>query len=275
MRIILRNHHRARRLRHPSIVSDHSQDDAQGKLTDELRLGILAAETSKRVEDLFLLSAEKRTPASDALREGPGRTFLGDLVQGSGGCQPARSSCGYDHPEKGYLNNLDDVLIGVKLILTVMSRRTYPVRSLWESGGIVSRKAEPKVQPPPPPPPSPEPAAPVPVPEASAPVSTEETPPTPPAEATPSAETPPTGGDAPASPPAASSPPPRPPRPRRENRHDEKKSEEYRDYFDFAEGLRAIPPHRILALNRGEKEHVLRVRLDWDVNHIRGPPGPS
>jgi uncharacterized protein len=39
----------------------------------------------------------------------------------------------------------------------------------------------------------------------------------------------------------------------------------YRDYFDFSEAVRAIPPHRILAINRGERSKVLRVRMTFDV----------
>ncbi|MCH8829871.1 MAG: RNA-binding transcriptional accessory protein, partial [Planctomycetes bacterium] len=39
---------------------------------------------------------------------------------------------------------------------------------------------------------------------------------------------------------------------------------EYRNYFDYSEAVEAIPPHRALAINRGEKEGVLRVKLDWD-----------
>jgi protein Tex len=38
----------------------------------------------------------------------------------------------------------------------------------------------------------------------------------------------------------------------------------YRDYFDYSEPVWKIPPHRALALNRGEKEGVLRVRFDWE-----------
>src|SRR5207249_3663392 len=40
---------------------------------------------------------------------------------------------------------------------------------------------------------------------------------------------------------------------------------EYKDYFQFSEPVRQIPPHRILALNRGEKEGVLKVKLEWHV----------
>jgi uncharacterized protein len=39
----------------------------------------------------------------------------------------------------------------------------------------------------------------------------------------------------------------------------------YKDYFQFKEPVRQIPPHRILAINRGEKENVLKVRLESDA----------
>jgi uncharacterized protein len=37
---------------------------------------------------------------------------------------------------------------------------------------------------------------------------------------------------------------------------------EYRDYFDYSEPIAQIPPHRILAINRGDKEGPLKVRID-------------
>ena len=40
---------------------------------------------------------------------------------------------------------------------------------------------------------------------------------------------------------------------------------EYKDYFQFTEPVRHIPPHRILAINRGEKENALQVKLEWDA----------
>ena len=44
---------------------------------------------------------------------------------------------------------------------------------------------------------------------------------------------------------------------------------DYKDYFQFTESIRQIPPHRILAINRGEKEGSLRVRLEWDADSVR------
>ena len=45
---------------------------------------------------------------------------------------------------------------------------------------------------------------------------------------------------------------------------DEKKNRHYRDYLDFREAVHHIPPHRVLAINRGERANVLRVRIEAD-----------
>jgi len=39
----------------------------------------------------------------------------------------------------------------------------------------------------------------------------------------------------------------------------------FRDYFHFTESVKNLPPHRVLAINRGEKAKVLRVKLDCDL----------
>ena len=39
---------------------------------------------------------------------------------------------------------------------------------------------------------------------------------------------------------------------------------EFRDYFEYTEPISKIPPHRILALNRGEEQKALRVSFSWD-----------
>lgn len=49
----------------------------------------------------------------------------------------------------------------------------------------------------------------------------------------------------------------------------EGKGGEYRDYFNFREPVRMIPPHRVLAVNRGEREQILRLRLDFDKEHVK------
>ena len=42
----------------------------------------------------------------------------------------------------------------------------------------------------------------------------------------------------------------------------------YSNYYEFTEQVKYIKPHRILAINRGEKEGVLSVKLDYDVEKI-------
>jgi protein Tex len=44
-----------------------------------------------------------------------------------------------------------------------------------------------------------------------------------------------------------------------------KKNQQFHDYLDFHEPLHRVPPHRVLAINRGEKAKILRVRIDADL----------
>jgi uncharacterized protein len=50
---------------------------------------------------------------------------------------------------------------------------------------------------------------------------------------------------------------------------DEKKSKAFRDYFDFRQPIDKLPPHRVLAINRGEKAKALRVRIESDEAAIQ------
>ncbi|RKL65092.1 RNA-binding transcriptional accessory protein [Salipaludibacillus neizhouensis] len=42
----------------------------------------------------------------------------------------------------------------------------------------------------------------------------------------------------------------------------------FENYYDYSESVKKIVPHRVLALNRGEKEDVLRVSIDAPVERI-------
>jgi protein Tex len=44
----------------------------------------------------------------------------------------------------------------------------------------------------------------------------------------------------------------------------------FKDYFRFSESLTRIPPHRVLAINRGERARILKVRIEWDAEAILG-----
>jgi uncharacterized protein len=47
-----------------------------------------------------------------------------------------------------------------------------------------------------------------------------------------------------------------------------KKNQQFHDYLDFREALSRVPPHRVLAINRGERAKVLRVRVESDETAI-------
>ncbi|MCE9531133.1 MAG: RNA-binding transcriptional accessory protein, partial [Planctomycetes bacterium] len=49
----------------------------------------------------------------------------------------------------------------------------------------------------------------------------------------------------------------------------EEQGKDFRDYFAFRESARFIPPHRILAVNRGEKENILKIKLEWHPERLR------
>ena len=40
----------------------------------------------------------------------------------------------------------------------------------------------------------------------------------------------------------------------------------FKDYYNFTEPLGKVPPHRVLAINRGERAHAIRVKIDADVD---------
>lgn len=167
----------------------------QAKLTDALTQAILAAESPKRLEDLYLpFKPKKKSLATEAREKG-----LGPLAEAIFNRDPAVANLsevlqGLVDPDK-WLLNTDEVLTGVKHILAEMAAEAADVRGplrafTWDTGVLVSTRIE----------------------------------------------TVPEG-----------------------------KGREYEPYFDFREPVKDIPPHRVLAINRGEKANVLRVRIDTDA----------
>jgi uncharacterized protein len=49
---------------------------------------------------------------------------------------------------------------------------------------------------------------------------------------------------------------------------DNKRNQQFADYLDYREPLGRIPPHRVLAINRGERAKVVRVKIEADVPAI-------
>ena len=48
----------------------------------------------------------------------------------------------------------------------------------------------------------------------------------------------------------------------------EQKIESFKDYFDYKEPLSKIPPHRLLAINRGDRSKILRVKIEVDTDAL-------
>ena len=50
---------------------------------------------------------------------------------------------------------------------------------------------------------------------------------------------------------------------------DKEESSEYEMYYDYSENISDIPQHRILAINRGENENILKVKLEAPLKNIQ------
>ena len=173
--------------------------EGQGKLTCDLKTAILSADTSKRLEDLYLpYKPKKRSLAAAAREKGLEPLALAIWSNDPAIANLQESWSSFVNPEK-QLATPEEVQTGVQNILAEMVAETVDVRAvtrslMWETGKICAAKSD-KL------------------------------------------------GDG--------------------------QGLEYKDYFEFNESLRHIPPHRILALNRGEKENALKTRLDFNLDHIK------
>jgi uncharacterized protein len=48
-----------------------------------------------------------------------------------------------------------------------------------------------------------------------------------------------------------------------------KEEKHYRDYFDYGEHIQRVPPHRLLAINRGERARLLKVRIEGQADEMQ------
>ncbi len=166
----------------------------QERLTDELRDAILAADSPKRLEDLYLpFKPKKRSLATMARERGLETMAHAVWTRDPVVANLPEFAATMVNPEKE-LNTPEDVLAGVGHIIAEGIAESADIRSavrhvLWESGKITTTKSE---------------------------------------------------------------------------KLAEHQGREYKGYFQFTEAVKHIPPHRILAINRGEKENALVVKLEFD-----------
>src|SRR5262245_39846801 len=119
----------------------------QGKLTDELRHAILSADTTRRLDDLYLpFKPKKRGPAAQARDRG-----LEPLALALWHSDPAVGNLeellpALVHPEKE-LKTVDDVRAGVGQIVAELMAESAEIRApvraaLWELGKVAAAKSD-------------------------------------------------------------------------------------------------------------------------------------
>ena len=168
--------------------------ESQGQLTDQLRADIQAADSLKRLEDLYLPFRPKRRSRATVAKERGLEPFANLIWSGiSSVTDLEQAAAEYVDPEKE-LNSPDEVLAGASDILAERISEDAHAREIarhaaHQTGRLVVTAAK----------------------------GAEEK-----------------GGD-------------------------------FRDYFDHDEAVAKIPPHRVLAINRGEAAKVLRVKFACDT----------
>lgn len=214
--------------------------DGQGKLTTSLRKRIESAKSVRRVEDLYApFKSNKLSLAAIAHQRGLGP--LAEEILAGGGCDVEARAAELVSPE----NNLEataDVLSGVKhIIAEVFSERTDVRAKLREffarTGKLICTKSD----------------------------SGDESTPAP-QDAGESEHA--AVQDANKSNDADKSVVAAKPKISVRQRKRNKLENSLRDYFDYSESIDKIRAHRILAINRGERAKILRVRIEGDLDGL-------
>lgn len=168
--------------------------EQQGKLTEEIKHGVMACEKLSQVEDIYRPYQQKRkTRATDAIAKGlkPFAEWMCKLLPNGDVAQEASTYLGEQ------VETIQDAIQGAKDIIAEMAgddpRVRQRIRSSMERYGKLVTKAKKK-------------------------------------------------------------------------HSDEKKI--YKMYYDYEERITTLAPHRIMAIDRGEKEKVFTVSIDFDKEYI-------
>ncbi|MCG7948292.1 MAG: RNA-binding transcriptional accessory protein, partial [Candidatus Thiodiazotropha taylori] len=117
----------------------------QGKLTDQLKASLLAADTKTRLEDLYLPYKPKRRTKAQIAREA-GLAPLAEALLNDPGLQPQQEAQAYLNEEKGVADS-DAALDGAKQILMEQFAEDAELvgrlrEHLWESAQLTSKLVE-------------------------------------------------------------------------------------------------------------------------------------
>ncbi|MCG8008877.1 MAG: RNA-binding transcriptional accessory protein [Candidatus Thiodiazotropha lotti] len=117
----------------------------QGKMTDQLKASLLAADTKTRLEDLYLPYKPKRRTKAQIAREA-GLAPLAEALLNDPGLQPQQEAQAYLNEEKGVADT-DAALDGAKQILMEQFAEDAELvgrlrEHLWDSAELTSRLVE-------------------------------------------------------------------------------------------------------------------------------------
>ncbi|MDO4574422.1 MAG: Tex family protein [Planctomycetia bacterium] len=236
--------------------------ESQGKLTPDLERKIKAATTAKRLEDLYLpFKQNKQTLAAAARKRGLEPLAL-EILENR--CADLRGRAAEFVHAENELPTVEEVLTGAGHILAESYSENPELRQklreeYLRSARIVTSKlevkaAEPVVEETPAEPPAAEAVA-----ETATETATETT-----------AEEAPAGDAVPADTTEKTTKEKAKPRKSlKKQKSEEKKQKAFQDYYHFEESVRKIPPHRVLAINRGEHAKVIRVKVEVDNDALQ------
>ena len=168
--------------------------ESQGKLTEALAKLIREADSTKRLEDLYLPFKPKKQTRATAARERGLEPLAREILADEKSCADLEArAADFVDPDKGVASVADALLGAGHILAEQFSERAdlrAEVRKIYRrTGALVCAKVE--------------------------------------------------GAN-------------------------EKLTKGYRDYFEFRAPLGELPPHRVLAINRGEKAKALKVRIEAD-----------
>lgn len=218
--------------------------EAQGKLTAALRKRIESAKSTKRLEDLYSpFKSNKQSLA--ALARQRGLAPLAEEILSASGCDLESRVAEFVSPENE-LPTTADVLAGVKHLVAESFGERIDVRAklrqiVARTGKLICTKHDSTDQ-----------TQPLPVES----VETDRV-------AIPEGEAVEAEADAGAQTPKAALP-----KASVRQRKRSKLENSLRDYFDYSESIEKIRPHRILAINRGERAKILRVRVEGNLEAL-------
>ncbi|MDR2885070.1 MAG: RNA-binding transcriptional accessory protein [Deferribacteraceae bacterium] len=163
--------------------------DERGKLTPELKLSILNADTLSLVEDLYAPYKSKKKTKADIAREA-GLQPLADFI-----CISKELTTLYDEAKKYITDTVTDADTAINMARDIIIEQIghnlevkQRIRELYQANAVLSSKSA----------------------------------------------------------------------------KESKERTAYEDYYDFAEKVSTIPPHRVMAIFRGEREEILKVEMEMD-----------